>query len=139
MKTTLYYIFLLSGILPAFILLGLTLAILPNLFVDFHFRIKEVLILSTALLGISGFIGLLRLSSGLDRKNNIVTVLLLISGIIGSTIFLITTGGQRAFHWIATFEEPGEWFILVWPNIVSATFTIVLLIKLSRKWIRLTN
>ena len=139
MKTTLYYIFWLSGVLPALILLVLTLAILPNLFVDFHFRIREVLILSASLLGMCGFLGLLRLGSGLERKNYVLTVSLLIAGIIGSIIFLMTTGGQRALKWIYTFEEPGEWFIFVWPNIVSAIFTIALLIKFSRQRISMTN
>jgi hypothetical protein len=104
----------------------LTIAVLPNVVSNLEFNIKDILTLLSCLLGISGFIGLTRLIIIPKIKNYVLTIVLLISGIIGSAIFMSVTGGQSALQWIFTFEEPDEWFIFVWPNAVALIFTIIL-------------
>ena len=104
----------------------MTILILPNLISNFEFDFEYVLILLSCVFGISGFIGLLTLFNINKIVNHILTIILLTSGMLGSVIFISTTGGQKAWKWILTFEEPDEWFIFMWPNIVALVFTIIL-------------
>jgi len=141
MKTTLYYIFLYSGLLPAFYLLILTLFFLPSLLKDiiYHHEIGVAPILFSCLLGICGFIGLIRLIRRKAKQSHSLTITLLSLGITGAVLFLIVTGGREALEWVISFEEPDEWFVFVWPNIVALTFAIALSFKKLRKQIHEVN
>ena len=139
MKATLYYLFLLSGLIPSTILLFLTLSILPSLLIGFQFQKEELLVLLSCLLGICGFIGLIRLISRKTMKRYILTIILLSLGIIGSMSFLIMTGGQEALEWLLNFEEPDEWFLFAWPDIVALIFIIGLSRKQFRKYMHEEN
>ncbi len=59
MKAALKYTFIMSGIIPAMILLYLTLLVLPDIIKSFRFNSKEIIFLGSMILGILGFIGLL--------------------------------------------------------------------------------
>ena len=137
MKTILYYIFLFSGLLPALYLLILTLFFLPGLLKDFIYYHENGVapILFSCLLGICGFIGLISLIGRKAKQSYSLTITLLSLGIIGAIIFLIITGGREALEWVLSFEEPDEWFVFVWPNIVSLTFAITLSFEKLRKLI----
>lgn len=129
LKIGLYYIFLISGFAPSICLLMLTLVVTPNLLMGFEFSLIWFTMTSSCLLGVGGFVGFLRLFNRESNQNSILTILLLFSGVAGSLIFMIVTGGRRALEWVIKFEEPDEWFIFTWPVIVALTFAIILSIK----------
>ena len=137
MKTALYYLFLFSGLTPALYLLTLTLFFLPGLLKDFIYYHENGVapIVFSCLSGICGFIGLIRLIRRKAKQSHSLTITLLSLGITGAVVFLIVTGGREALEWVLSFEEPDEWFVFVWPNIVSLTFAIALSFKKLRKQI----
>ena len=129
MKQILYYLFLISGLVPATVLLFLSLYSLMNLLGDFELTFEYTLILLSLILGISGYVGLVRLLINPAYKSDLITILLLLSGFLGTIIFLIIEGSEIFLRWFFSFEEPFEWFLFVWPNIVALFFAIILIFK----------
>ncbi|HWJ26727.1 MAG TPA: hypothetical protein VNS32_09295 [Flavisolibacter sp.] len=130
MKNVLYILFIFSAIAPAIVLTFLTLGVLPTLILDFDFSLKGILLILSCIFCLCGFAGLILLMPGPIPRLYSINIFLLILGISGFVLFNIIEGGQKAWKWILTIEEPGEWFIYVWPNIVSLTFIIVLYRKI---------
>lgn len=121
MSTYLKKLFILSGLLPATFLLGLTFLFLPDLIKNLSLELVEIFMVLSMIFGICGYIGLLlSLLPKLEHKY-LLKLTLLVLGIIGSVTFITIAGGKRAWTWVLNIEEFDEWIIWVWPLIVSIT------------------
>jgi hypothetical protein len=130
LKISIYYVFLISGFAPSIFLLMMTLIFIPGLLMSFELSLEWFALISSCLFGIGGFIGFLRLFNKEANQNSILNILLLLSGVAGSIIFMtVTVGMKRALEWTIKFEEPDEWFLFTWPIIVALTFAIIISIK----------
>lgn len=119
MRTNLKKLFILSGLLPATFLLGLTFLFLPDLIKNLSLDLVEIFMVFSMIFGICGYIGLLlSLLPKLEHKY-LLKFTLLVLGIIGSVTFTTIAGGKRAWTWVLNIEEFDEWIIWVWPLIVS--------------------
>lgn len=119
MKIYLKKLFILSGLLPATFLLGLTFLFLPDLIKNLSFEVVKIFMVLSMIFGICGYIGLLlSLLPKLEHKY-LLKFTLLVLGIIGSVTFTTIAGGKRAWTWIFNIEEFDEWIIWIWPLIVS--------------------
>jgi len=119
MRTYLKKLFILSGLLPATFLLGLTFLFLPDQLKNLSLELDEIFMFLSMIFGICGYIGLLlSLLPKLEHKY-LLKFILLVLGIIGSVIFTTIAGGKRAWTWVLNIEEFEEWIIWVWPLIVS--------------------
>lgn len=119
MSTYLKKFFILSGLLPATFLLGLTFLFLPDLIKNLSLELVEIFMVLSMIFGICGYIGLLlSLLPKLEHKY-LLKLTLLVLGIIGSVTFITIAGGKRAWTWVLNIEEFDEWIIWVWPLIVS--------------------
>jgi hypothetical protein len=125
MKYIIRYILIISALIPATILLGFSFYALGKVLVNLDkvYKIKYFSLLLTSSLGILGYCGLFMLLTFYDKINPKRALLFLICGIISFVIFT-SMGGVRAWLWVITMEEPDEWFIFVWPTVVSIYFTI---------------
>lgn len=121
------HIFLITGIIPATVLLFFTLTILPNILHGFHFELRETLILLGCLLGLGGYAGLLRMFGSHAAGKWRLTAVLLLGGAAGTILFTAAEGGRRGLRWLLLIEEPGEWFLFAWPAVVSLVFAAMLL------------
>lgn len=130
MKSRIKVAFILSGILPASVLMIMSLLIIIHIIIGDSLSSEEVLALFICILGILGYIGLFRLLSS-HRYSSIEIIPFLLCGIFSFVIFNFN-GPDNAWEWVFTMQEPGEWFILVWPTIVGIIGIIGLLIK---EWI----
>jgi|LakMenE18May11ns_1017448.scaffolds.fasta_scaffold9828189_1 hypothetical protein len=133
MKTYLKKLFLLTGLLPATILLALTLSFLPSFISDLSFEFDEIVIVVSMLLGICGYIGLTLSLLSKFENNSLLKLTFLILGLIGSITFTSITGGKRAWKWVMNIEEFDEWIIWIWPLIVSIVLIGLNGLKLLRK------
>ena len=124
MKKTLYII-LISGLIPATWLLGLTfLGIywsIPNAELTFDY----ILSITSMILGIGGYIGLLLLLKGLHKTSRIKKLTFLLSGLIGFLIFMLHMSPRNFSEWIFEFDIEG--FIGKWPLIVSLLFAVLII------------
>jgi hypothetical protein len=129
MKLALKYLLIISGLIPALYLLGLTLIFLPGIVKDFDYSLVETIIIMSMLFGVLGFLGLV--FSVLPRFENRprLKFILLTAGVIGSFVFTTVAGGKKAWMWIFYIEEFDEWIIWAWPVIVS----IILLVLNGRE------
>ena len=119
MRTYLKKLFILSGLLPATFLLGLTILFLPDMIKNLSLELVEIFMVLSMIFGICGYIGLLlSLLPKLEHKY-LLKFTLLILGLIGSVTFTTITGGKRAWTWVLSIEEFDEWIIWVWHLIVS--------------------
>ncbi|MEA5141638.1 hypothetical protein [Arcicella rigui] len=119
MKTYFKNIFILSGLLPATFLLGLTFLFLPDLIINLSLELVEISMVLSMIFGICGYLGLLfSLLPKLENKYQLKFILLVL-GIIGSVTFTTITGRKRAWTWVFSIEEFEGWIIWVWPLIVS--------------------
>ena len=130
MKTWETFIAVLA-IVPSTILMFFTILLAAVLIPQMNADIKEIMILLSFFLGIAGYIGLIMVIIGrLNQKPKMVLILLL-CGIMSFVLFTSFEGGKTAWVWILTFQEPGEWFLIVWPTLVSAYFVIKAIRKLT--------
>lgn len=127
MKSFINYLFIFSAIIPATYLLFLCLLVLGEVVSDFSFNSESILYLLIGLSGIMGYLGLLFLFAE-NRIKNAVIIMCLSLGVISLIIFT-SIQGIHAWKWILTMEEPDEWFILVWPSIVSVVQIIRIIIR----------
>lgn len=118
-KEIIYRIILVSGIIPA------TLLLFFSIYAIFIFSITGITddkgfldLLLSPILGICGYIGLVR--ALVFKTKPLLTVLLLVLGLIGISII----GGKTFWIWALTFSEPDEWLIGGYPMFVTI-FTII--------------
>lgn len=129
-KNILHFIIVTSAILPATLLLFLNLIVAFNFIPRIEF--KSILILLVFVFGILGYIGLIMLLFLMkNKKKEALNMILLTCGICSFILFNSIEGGTRAWKWILTMEEPDEWFILVWPTLVSFGYLIIKVKRLS--------
>lgn len=119
------YIILISALIPATWLLGLTFLgiyfAIPNAELTFNY----VLAISSMLLGIGGYVGLLLLLKGLHNTNRIKKLTLLLCGLIGFLIFMLHVSPRNFIEWF--FEFDIESLVGKWPLIVSLLFSILII------------
>ncbi|MES2587807.1 MAG: hypothetical protein V4622_02435 [Bacteroidota bacterium] len=130
-KDIIYKLTIISGLIPATILLLLTIIGISNIFSFHEIRFKEFIVFTSMILGIVGYVGLL--TSLIFNNKTILNLILLLLGLIGFVIFTSFEGGLYAWKWIITMEEPEEWFIPVWPNVVSLIGIVVNSFKIIKK------
>ncbi|WP_314517733.1 hypothetical protein [Xanthocytophaga agilis] len=129
MNKILKYLLLLSALIPA---TGLVLMRLPGIVeILNHYNIQEenasisdgrITELITIILGIMGYIGLIKLALNFADKPDKSVLFFLIAGVASFVLLL----GPYELYWkrVFTIERPGEWFLLVWPTIVSILFIV---------------
>ncbi|MEN9972008.1 MAG: hypothetical protein RIS20_355 [Bacteroidota bacterium] len=130
LKELTYKIILITGLLLATFLLFFSFSGLANIMSSNHLFQKDIIIFTSILLGIAGYVGLI--TSLLLPKKTLINFLLLLLGLIGFSIFLSYEGGLRGWIWLLTIEEPEEWFLLAWPIISSLLGLIVNTINLFK-------
>lgn len=138
LKKKILYILLISGIAPATYLFSITLLFLYLFITDRNFGLSEIIMVFSFLCGICGYIGLLMILIGLHKTRHILKSIFLILGLIGFIIFINYSGMNNFWKWILYVEEPGEWFIIMLPLIVSGIF-LTLILRDFTKQRRKTN
>lgn len=114
-----YSVLLVSGIIPATGLLLLTLFFIPKILVRSFEDYKSVVLLLSMLLGVFGYVGLIRslvYQANNYRKRNAIFIGL---GLLGMIVFLILDGMMQFINWVLDFDEIGEITLVMWPIIVS--------------------
>lgn len=127
-KIILFYL-LISAIIPATLLTILSFIGIYSIIATYKF--EDLPILVSILLGVFGYFGLIILLFPSSKKSLIINLFLLISGVFGFILFNNITGGSSSWEWILTFQEPTEWFIYVWLNIVAILYIVILLKKIN--------
>ena len=119
------YIILISGLIPATWLLGLT-------FLGIYFAIQNaeltfdyILVITSMILEIGGYVGLLLLLKGLHKTSRIKKLTLLLCGLIGFLIFMLHVSPRNFFEWLFEFET--ENLIGKWPLFVSLLFSVLII------------
>ncbi|MDG1332715.1 MAG: hypothetical protein P8P74_10315 [Crocinitomicaceae bacterium] len=103
--------------MPETILLVFCFLLIGNLFSKGITDLESFTHLAMSLMGILGYIGLILLLLE-DRIKKWFIIFCLTLG-IASFIIFISISGKEAWKWVLTMEEIDEWFIFVWPSIVS--------------------
>jgi hypothetical protein len=119
MTKYLFKIFTLSGLVPATILLGYTLLLLPNIVSNISLNIRQITLSLSLIFGLCGYIGLYFSLAPKFENKYLLKFIFLILGIVGWTIFTSVEFGRRGWAWILQVEEFNEWIIFVWPAIVA--------------------
>ena len=120
-----YYSILTIGILPATYMFIFTLF---GIFVglrDFELTFRHFLFLSSLVLGVYGYLGLIILINGFHRSNHIKKLIFLSFGLLGHFIFLTYESKKNYIDWLMTFNL--ESIIGKLPLVVSWIFIILLL------------
>lgn len=130
LKEVTYKIILITGLFPATLLLFFSFLGLANILSSNQLYQKDIIILTSILLGMAGYVGLIT-SLALPKKT-LLNFLLLLLGLIGFSIFLSYEGGMRGWKWLLTIEEPEEWFFPAWPIIASLLGLFVNMFKLKK-------
>ncbi|HYH15668.1 MAG TPA: hypothetical protein VD794_10635 [Flavisolibacter sp.] len=132
MTKTLIYLLILSGLIPATLLLGLNLLGLAIILNNGAFAFKEIIIITTCLCGICGYVGLCMLLLGKQLHHPFRVCTLLALGVSAFVVFISVEGRRPAWEWVLTIAEPDEWIILVWPSVVALIFLIKIAIELLK-------
>jgi hypothetical protein len=124
------YIFLISSLVPATWMLGLScigiLFVIPNAELSFDY----LLTISSMILGICGYVGLLMLLKGLHKTNHFKKLTFLLCGLMGFLIFMLNVSPRNFIDWLLEYDF--ESMIGKWPLIVSLTFCILIIIDLIK-------
>ena len=127
----LLYLILISALLPATWLLVLTIMGIYFAIPNAEFSFDYFLTISSMLLGIAGYFGLLLLLKGLHKTNHIKKLTFLLCGLLGFLIFMLHVSPRNFIDWL--LEHDIESIIGKWPLIVSLTFSILLIRNLIKK------
>ena len=119
--------------MPASYLFGVTIMYLYLFITDTKLEWSDILIILCFLCGICGYIGLVMIFKGLHKTNKIRKLTLLILGLIGFIILFNYIGMKSFWSWILYVEEPDEWFLIMWPFIVSVIFMILITTEFIKK------
>lgn len=118
MRTTLDFFLVFTALIPATFLFGISLEILSFLLHDWESGAESFLFLFIIIFGITGYFGLILYLFPLNKKQTRVSAYMMSAGVM-AIFTLISLSGSRAWIWILTMKEPGEWFLLMWPNLVA--------------------
>ncbi len=94
---------------------------------------SNLLIIICFIFGICGYIGLVMILKGLHKTNQIRKSIFIILGLIGFTVLFNFVGTKNIWDWILYVEEPDEWFLIMWPIIVSTIFLIMMVYDFVKK------
>lgn len=122
-KEMIYNIILITGLIPATILLSFSFLGLANIISSNVLYKRDIIILTSIISGMAGYAGII--TSLVIPKKAILNCLLLSFGLIGFSIFLSYEGGMRGWKWFLTIEEPEEWFLPAWPIIAALIGLII--------------
>ena len=132
-----YYSILTIGILPATYMFIFTLF---GIFVglrDFELTFRHFLFLSSLVLGVYGYLGLIILINGFHRSNHIKKLSFLSFGLLGHFIFVTYESKMNYIEWLTKFSL--EKLIGQLPLVVSWIFIILLLKDFLNKKKNLTK
>jgi hypothetical protein len=132
----LYILFVLLGLIPATYLLFLTL--LFGWFILLEINLSNLLdkipILFCFSLGICGYLGLLSILRGLQKRYYKLNLMLLGFGLLGNILFVSFIGTKGAWKRVLFGEgDIVEWFVGMSPNFISLTFIILILTKMYKE------
>lgn len=83
--------------------------------------------------GICGYIGLLITLKGLHKTNHLKKFTLIGLGLVAFITLHLITNTKGFWKWVLTFEEPDEWFVGIWPILISIIFLIMIAIDYIKK------
>lgn len=124
------YIILISALVPATWLLVLTFLGIYFAIPNAEFSFDYFLAISSMILGIGGYIGLLLLLKGLHKTNHIKKLTLLLCGLIGFLIFMLHVSPRNFIDWFLEYNI--ENIIGKWPLIVSLIFSVLIIFDLTK-------
>jgi hypothetical protein len=132
----LYILFVLLGLIPATYLLFLTL--LFGWFILLEINLSNLLdkipILFCFSLGICGYLVLLSILRGLQKRYYKLNLMLLGFGLLGNILFVSFIGTKGAWKRVLFGEgDIVEWFVGMSPNFISLTFIIFILTKMYKE------
>lgn len=131
-RETLNTIVTIIALIPMSFFMFLSIFMIRNIILNI--QPNDFPILTSLLLGILGYIGLLwNLIYDKKKVAETLNFILLVLGILGFILFVSIEGGFKGWRWIFTIEEPEEWFIIVGPIII----TIYLMIEKVKRLFRL--
>ncbi|MBD3639254.1 MAG: hypothetical protein HUJ25_17995 [Crocinitomicaceae bacterium] len=119
------YFLVVTALVPATLLLGLTLLALSKI-AEGPYKSGDIPSLLTSILGIIGYLGLTSLLFGQIKERPRVVLVSLLAGLL-AFVWFTSLGGWTAWQWVLLMEEPGEWFIYVWPAIITFYFVLKLI------------
>ena len=119
------YIILISALIPATWMLGLTFLGIYFAIPNAEFSFGSILTICSMLMGIGGYLGLLLLLKGLYKTNHKKKLILLTIGLIGFLIFMIYVSPRNFTEWFLEYDL--ENMIGKWPLIVSLIFSGLLI------------
>ncbi len=135
MNKTVKHLLLLSAIVPATFLVVMCVVVIVTLLGSLSVQGEAAAYLITSILGILGYIGLIKLLMSPLNKGDKAVLYCLLSGVASFVIF-VGISGPRAWKWVLTLEEPGEWLVFVWPTMVSILFIVSMVKRLVWKTIK---
>lgn len=119
--------------MPATYLFGITLMYLYLFITDTKLMLSDIFIIFCFLCGICGYVGLVMITKGLHKTNQIRKSIFLLLGLIGFSLFFKYVGTKNFWDWILYIEEPDEWFLIMWPLVVSVIFLTLMIIDFVNK------
>ncbi|KAA2218974.1 hypothetical protein [Maribacter flavus] len=119
------YVILISGLIPATWLLGLTFIGIYFAISDAELSLDYLIAISSMILGICGYVGLLMLLKGLHKSRQIRKLILLMCGITGFLIFMLFVSPRNFTEWLMEYDF--ESIIGKWPLIVGLTFSVLII------------
>ena len=117
-KEVVYFIIVFSGIVPATILFGFSFYIIFRFITDQIYQLSDFIGLFCVLMGMCGYIGLIR--ALFFKTKPLLTVLLLVLGLIGVSLI----GGKSFWAGVFTIKASDDWLIGGYPMFVTI-FAIV--------------
>ena len=136
MKIKIYILFILLGLIPATYLLFLTLLFGWYTLSEINLSNfpDSILILFCFSFGISGYLGLLSLLRGLQKRYHKLNLILLGLGLLGYILFVSFTCPKGAWKRML-FDDRNlvERLVGMLPNIVSLTFALLIILKMYKE------
>ena len=123
MKKTILFILLFSGILPSIQLFGLSIFGIYAMISNFEISIEWFVGITSILMGLCGFWGLLSLVNGLHKTKHNKKIILLTIGIIGFILFMTYVSPRNIIEWL--IEPTIESLIGKLPIVVSLIFLML--------------
>ncbi|MGL2962715.1 hypothetical protein ACSVH2_02710 [Flavobacterium sp. RSB2_4_14] len=136
MNKKFYILFVLLGLIPATYWLFLTLLFgwLTLSEINLSNLLDEIPILFCFSLGICGYLGLLSMLRGLQKRYYKLNLMLLGSGLLGNILFISYVGTKGAWERVLFGDgNIGEWLIGILPNVISLTFIVWILTKMYKE------
>ena len=133
LNTILRYAFVLSAVIPATCMLFISLLFLSDIISYGAATVYQGFFYTSIVFGALGYVGLILNLIPKFNKSYLTKLIFCLLGSIGFAIFLNLQGDYNTFRWIIEIQEPQEWIIFIWPNVVTLVLIMFFIYKLTFK------